>query len=517
MKKICFFCLVAFLFCSCQPAPQKTEAELSAFGAFVYELDTLQMEHHLQAVLRADTSSWKAHIVVRKRYEDIAQFEDTPLWFSRLGVTPEADSMLAVLRRELPVNGLDTTAFLLPQIARDLEIVHRLAFDSLCVSINEVLPRLDYNLSCTFVHYCAGQRYGFLRPDKLLNKLDYKIGSTDYARLFDYEVTAPDYDEALQQLSSDERIQYLRDSHPTGPVYEALRAAIDTVRDNAQRRTLAVNIERCRWQMTQPATDGRRIVVNLAAQQLWAFGTDSILNMKICCGSTLTKTPLLHSGITHLQVNPEWIIPQNIIKNEVTHHAGDSSYFARNHYYIIERSTGDTLRPSTVTAAQMLTGRFRIAQFGGAGNSLGRLVFRFPNDFAVYLHDTNNPSAFRRERRTLSHGCIRVQRPFDLACFLLPDADEWTIDRLRLSIDLPPETDRGRDFLRDLRKQEQQGQPRQRPLRLLTYHDVTPHVPLFIIYFTAYPNPESNLLEFFPDIYNYDRLLLRSGAGVFVH
>lgn len=504
--------ILTLLLGACINSPRQSEADLSAFASYVYRLDTTRLQHSMQAILAADTSHWRSDQTVRQRYTSFERFEDIPLWFSRMGVSPDADSLLALLRRQLPQEGLDTSAFLVPQIARDLAIVHELAFDSLGVDINELLPRLDYHLSQAFVRYAAGLRYGFVRPARLFNQLDYKVGSTDYARLFDFEVKAPDYDAVLQQLTdSEERMNYLRDSHPTGAVYEALRQQLSQTTDPAQRRTLAINLERCRWQMPQPPTAGRRILVNLAAQQLWAISPDSTMNMLICCGSTLTKTPLLHSAVSHLQVNPDWIIPQNIIRNEVVHHAGDSAYFARNHYYIVNRSTGDTLRARQVTSAQMESGQLRIGQHGGPGNSLGRIVFRFANGFAIYLHDTNNPNAFKRERRTLSHGCIRVQRPFDLAQFLLPDADEWTLDRLRLSMDLPPESERGIQYLKDLntRKREDPSFSIPKPLRLISYHDVKPNVPVYITYFTAYPNPTTGSVEFFSDIYGYDKVIAR--------
>lgn len=504
--------IFATVLVACTDNRPLSEADLSAFGTYVYRLDTLQLQQTLQELLATDTSQWRADQTVRQHYASAARYEDTPLWFTRMGVSPDADSLLAQLRRRLPLDGLDTAAFFVPQIARDLDIVHKLAFDSLGVSINELLPRLDYRLSQVYVRYTTGQRYGFLRPAKLLNQLDYKIGSSDYARLFDFDTQAPDYDEALRQLTDDKhRMNYLGASRPAAAAYDALSQRLAQTTIPEERKTLAVNIERCRWQMPQPPAQGRRILVNLAAQQLWAIGPDSVMTMRICCGSNLTKTPLLHSNITHMQVNPDWIIPQNIIKNEVTHHAGDSAYFARHRYYIVERATGDTLNAKHVTAAQMQSGRLRIGQHGGPGNSLGRIVFRFANNFAIYLHDTNNPSAFSRERRTLSHGCIRVQRPFDLAQFLLPEADEWTLDRLRLSMDLKPETERGRQYLKDLatRKREDPSFTPERPLRLITYHDVAPPVPVYITYFTAYPNPATDSVEIYPDLYGYDKIIAR--------
>lgn len=421
-------------------------------------------------------------------------------WFDRMGVSTDADSLLSYMRHELSRNGLDTTAFFVPQIAEDLDIVHKLAFDSLGVNINEVLMRLDDNLTEAFVSYTIGQRYGFVRPDKLLNRLNMKPDSSGYARLFDYDIESPDEKEARGKVSSSDRMDYLLASQPKNNIYRTLQTRLANTSDKALRQKIAVNMERCRWRIKHPEENQRMILVNIAAQQLWAVCPDSVLNMKICCGATATKTPLLNSTINYIQVNPEWIIPNNIIKTDVARHAGDSAYFARNNYYIINRSTGDTLNPVMVSSAELKSGSMRVGQRGGAGNSLGRIVFRFPNNFSVYLHDTNNRGAFSRERRTLSHGCVRVQKPFELACFLLPEIDDWAKDKLRISMDIHPETERGLIFI-----SEHADDPR--PFRLSTYHDVNPRVPVYIVYFTVYPNPETGEIDTYPDIYGYDKVI----------
>ena len=478
------------------------EAEHSAFGEYVYALDTLQMEQCLTHLLNADTLRWAADDPIHSRYASIGKYENAPLWFSRLGVSSQADTLLSFLHRELSRHGLDSAAFFLPQIAADLEVVHKLAFDSVGQSINEVLPRLDYLLSKAYARYTVGQRYGFVRPDKMLNRMDYKTDGDGYARLFDYEVKAPDYDEPVRKLEGADRMDYLFQSQPADPLYQTLQKELTAAPDQASRQKIAVNMERCRWQVKRPDGPGRYILVNIPALQLWAVGGDTVLDMRICCGAYATKTPLLQSEITHLQVNPDWIIPQSIVNNEVSAHGGDSAYFARHRYYIVDRQSGDTLDPAGVTGAEMRERRFRIGQKGGVGNSLGRIVFRFPNNFGVYLHDTNNRGAFQRERRTLSHGCVRVQKPFDLACFLLPAADEWTLDRIRLSMDFRPQTERGRQYLID-----HAGGPR--PLRLMPYHDVVPRVPVFINYYTVYPNPKTGSIEQWPDLYGYDKVISR--------
>ena len=170
-------------------------------------------------------------------------------------------------------------------------------------------------------------------------------------------------------------------------------------------------------------------------------------------------------------------------------------YFARNKYSIVERESNDTLNAANVSKEKLLSGNVRVVQKGGAGNSLGRIVFRFPNNFSVYLHDTNNRGAFQRDKRTLSHGCVRIQKPFDMACFLLPELDEWTKDKLRLSMDIRPETEQGRAY---------QNAHAGEPVRLVKYLDVSPKVPVYIVYYTAYPNPATGKVELWPDIYKYD-------------
>ena len=426
----------------------------------------------------------------------------TGVWFDRMGVSADADSVYSYLSREVPRNGLDTAAFFIPQIARDLEIVHKLAFDSVGVSINDLLPRLDANLTKAYVRFATGQRYGFMRP-RVFNYMDPKVGQPGtFARVFDYDLAAPDTTEAAKKVKENDRVSYLIESAPNAYIYKALIKEMDNTTDAERRLKLAVNMERCRWQIPHPKENVRQILVNIASQHLWALGGDSVLDMRICCGAVPTKTPLLNSAISYMQVNPEWVIPYNIVKTEVAHHAGDSAYFARNRYSIIDKESGDTLNVADVGSGNLLSGNLKVSQKGGAGNSLGRIVFRFPNDFSIYLHDTNNRGAFQRDRRTLSHGCVRVQKPFELACFLLPSVDEWTRESLRISMDIPPVTERGKEWIRN-------HADAQRPYRLIGYHDVKPHVPLYILYYTTFPNPKTGAVDFLPDIYGFDKVIIK--------
>ena len=492
--------LTIMLLSACTSIFGPTEAELSAFGEYVYRIDSLQLNEQLNHILNEDKLQNNTRTVVHQYYKGKIDTGQPMLWITRMGVDSDADALLTQLRHEIPLAGLDTAAFHLAEIAQDLNVIHTLAFDSLGIDINTLLPRLDYNLSQAYVCYAIGQRYGFVNPDKLLNQLDFNEELHSYTRLFDYEVKTPDYEEAIRHLTSDERMDYLRQSSPNDSVYLKLQDRLSASTDVAERHKLAINMERCRWQLKKPQADERRVLVNLPAQQLWAMCPDTIINMRICFGKKSTKTPLLASGISRIDVNPDWIITPNIIKNEVSIHAGDSAYFARNRYYIVNLNSGDTLNPAHVSMSQLQSGTLRVGQRGGAGNSLGRIVFRFPNNFSVYLHDTSNRGAFDLAQRALSHGCIRVQKPFDLALFALSDLEEWDADRLRISMDIKPITEQGMQYL-----EEHHDDPR--PLRLIRQQTVTPSLPLYIIYYTAYPNPESGAVEYWSDPYGYDAVI----------
>ena len=268
------------------------------------------------------------------------------------------------------------------------------------------------------------------------------------------------------------------------------------------RMRLLCNMERRRWcQEQRPDRREKYVIVNVAAFHLWGVSPDTIIDMRVGCGAIKTKTPLLNSYFTHMNVNPDWMIPMSIIQNDIARHAGDPSWFSLRGYYIADRKSGNRLDPAGVSSEQLLSGAYRVAQQGGPGNSLGRIIFRFPNNFSVFLHDTSTRAFFGQDNRGVSHGCVRVQHPFELARFLINDPDEWLLDTLRISLGLTPETDRGRQYM--------EGEDRPEHPRLVDYVGVMPRVPLFITYYTVYPDPATGRLQNYPDVYGYDKAIER--------
>ena len=505
------FCL---LLTSCDEAPvtvrqNLTKELLSKWQQEEYALNIRELDECLEQFVSKDHDTTVYDAATRRYYRD----QQPLLWATRRGVDAKADSVLAYLEQAVPAHGLSAKAFQLSQIREDLDKAKSL--DTTSQRLLPLMARLEYRLTKAFLRYTGGQRYGFADPRRVYNRLTPRTTDSlghvkNYVRLFDAPVDhcpkhyADSIATLFRQLDPSEVSTFLHEQEPDDKTYETLRLQLPSATTAEARTRILVNMERLRWRMPhKPSTDKRSVLVNLAARQLWATCPDSSINMRIVCGATKSKTPMLASFINLLQINPEWNIPMSIIRNDIAHHAGNPGYFARHRYYIANRSTGQRVSAANVTAGQLLSGAYRVAQESGAGNSLGRLIFRFPNNFDVYLHDTSNRGAFQGDLRLLSHGCVRLEKPFELTRFVLAGVDDWTLDKIRLSIDLPPETDRGKEMIKN-REEGSKG------LRLINSHYINPTMPVYLLYYTEYPNPITGQLQIWPDVYGYDAPLERA-------
>ena len=468
-----------------------------------YALDAQQIRESLEHISSADHDSATTDRLTRQYYKH----HGSPVWIDRRGIDSRADTLLKVLRREVPRMGFSERAFFVADIDADLQRVRELQLDDKH-TLNQLLAQVEFNLTKAYLRYTQGQRYGFADPHVVLNGIDPTATDSTgralgYRRLYDVDTDRPGKDFtrlALGKLTADSLSEFLAEVQPNSRLYNRLADLLPTSDEN-KRRKLMVNMERCRWrEHDRPADHRKYVLVNVPAYHLWAVDGDSVLDMRACCGAVKTKTPLLSSHINRMDVNPEWLIPSSIISNDIAHHAGNPDYFSRRRYYIVNRQTGQRVSPASVSREQLLSGRYRVAQSGGAGNSLGRIIFRFPNNFSVFLHDTSSRDVFSRDNRGVSHGCVRVQRPFDLAHFLFDEEpDEWTLDKLRISMDISPESDKGKEYMADTLKRKQ--------TRLVSSMPVSPRVPLYITYYTVYPDPATGQLLYYPDVYGYDKAI----------
>lgn len=471
--------------------------------AFVF--DAQEVRSNLHAMIKADDDATEADRQTRSYYSA----DENPLvWLRCTGLDDRADSLLSWLHRVHEM-GMSEQAFCVKDIENDLQRLRNLDFDEGRYSINRIAARLEYRLTKACLRYSYGQRYGFVQPHRLFNSLDAEKTDTagnvlKYRGLFDVDMDRPSKHYAhtvIDKVRADSIADYLARIQPNDRFYQQLRSMLPTATGADNRRRILVNMERARWRRHQPITDhGKRIIVNIPAYHLYAYSPDNVLDMRVVCGTLRTKTPQLSSYIEYMEVNPQWVIPMSIVENDVARHAGDSAYFARHRYRIFERSTNRQLNVQSVSTSMLLSGRYRVAQDGGAGNSLGRIVFRFKNNFSVFLHDTSNPGAFSRDSRAASHGCVRVSKPFELARFVLDSPDEWLLDRIRISMGMEPESPQGQEYV------ESHGKDN---TKLIGYVPVKPRVPLYILYYTLWPDA-AGMMQTWPDVYGYDDVIWKN-------
>jgi murein L,D-transpeptidase YcbB/YkuD len=141
----------------------------------------------------------------------------------------------------------------------------------------------------------------------------------------------------------------------------------------------------------------------------------------------------------YLEINPYWNVPKSILKKELIHDLKKDPELIQNDHYEIVTGWGDdspVLDPSTIDWNTVNAATFpgRVRQKPGPWNALGRIKFMFPNQFHVYMHDTPGRRLFRKAHRALSHGCIRLEKPVDLALFVLKDNPKWNRKKIQNAI-----------------------------------------------------------------------------------
>jgi murein L,D-transpeptidase YcbB/YkuD len=189
-------------------------------------------------------------------------------------------------------------------------------------------------------------------------------------------------------------------------------AALGTPATARGEQDIIAQMERWRW--LPPDLGANHIIVNVPEFQVRVFRDGKLVHQaRAIVGKPDSATPIFSHKMDHVVVNPSWFVPPSILKKEfLPGLAADPDYAAKRGYVVTRRGSNISVR-----------------QPPGERNALGWIKFMFPNDHAVYLHDTPNRRLFALDRRALSHGCVRVDNPFLLADQVL--GPEWTHERLK--------------------------------------------------------------------------------------
>lgn len=231
------------------------------------------------------------------------------------------------------------------------------------------------------------------------------------------------FDGALQQAV----IQFQRRHglKEDGAVAKETLAALNVpVEDRIDQ--IRVNLERARWVLRDPGETF--VLVDIAGFRV-SFNKESkvIWSCRAQVGQPYRDTPVFRSKITQMQLNPAWVVPPTIFEKDILPAARkDPSYLNKKGIKVLD-SHGKEVNPKTLNWSLYPKRPFpyTLRQNPGAQNALGLIKIIFPNPYLVYMHDTPHKELFASENRTFSSGCIRLEKPFELAELLLDNPTRW--------------------------------------------------------------------------------------------
>lgn len=247
------------------------------------------------------------------------------------------------------------------------------------------------------------------------------------------------------------------------------------------RKTLEINLDR--WRRIPKNLGDRYIIVNIAGYYMDVFiGDTSDLHKQVMVGNPRTSTPVFSDVMHYIDLNPTWTVPYSIASREMLPKVKkDPSYLTRNNYEVL--SGGKSVNVYSIDWESLSRSNlpYTFRQKPGSNNALGIVKFMFPNRYNIYLHDTQSKHLFMEDYRAFSHGCIRLEKPMELAYYLFKDDPKWSKEKL--------------DATLNKRKNKR--------------INLEVPVPIYLLYFTAWVN-DSEELFFLPDVYKRDAVLMES-------
>ncbi len=284
------------------------------------------------------------------------------------------------------------------------------------------------------------------------------------------------YDGAL--VDAVKRFQMRHGLDPDGRLGKATVAQLNTPLSRRVRQ-LQLTLERWRW--VPYGFPRPPIVINIPEFVLRAVNDsyETDLEMKVVVGKAYRhQTPMFAAEMNRVVFRPYWNVPLSIQRAELVPKLDrDPAYLAKNHYEVVtpQNTVVTNGIVDQATLEQLRSGKLHIRQIPGPENALGLVAFRFPNEYDVYLHATPATELFAKSRRDFSHGCIRAEKPQQLAEWVLRNQPAWTPERIADTMN-GPET-----------VQVKLDQP----------------IPILIVYATAVAL-ENGEVRFFDDIYGQD-------------
>ncbi len=453
------------------------EAELHGLPSSRYPFDELS-----QAIFESDPSQQaKLELMATEAFLLFAQdvsggILNPSMIDANINVSPrrkEAGTLLSALTESLNINLFFGNLFPKSNEYKSLrDELKNLREASLNRSWGDLVPT-DAVLAVGMTH----DNVPFLR--KRLSKMGYPVYKV-HSRLFD------------EQLN--DSVKRFQEYHGLNPDGVFGKRSIEAINVPAKTRLMQVlvNLERMRWNNEDRGAE--YVLVNQPNfHAYFKSGNEKVWESRVVIGLPSNQTAEFNDTMTHMVVNPTWHVPKSIAVEEyLPLIQSDPNFLTDNEMVLMVRGT-DTIIDSNLIDMQAFTPDnfpFLIKQIPSNINALGLVKFMFPNKFSIYMHDTPMKDLFFKDERTFSHGCIRLQEPFQFAYSLLREQE------------VNPES----KFQEVLEKAEE------------TYINLSRKIPVYITYRTAFFD-EFGQIHYRADIYGRDALVYMAlvDAGVSIY
>lgn len=352
----------------------------------------------------------------------------------------------------------------LSQLVKELEPKHE-EYVKLKEGLDDFLDSAEFKRT-TYISYPAKDSLA------MMDQLQRRLFELDYLLSPKEELDSTAWKQVIRKYQKDQKLTV------TGKLNEATVHKLNFT-DLEKFKQVAVTLDK--FKQIPDSLPATRVWVNIPAYFLKVYEQDTVaLESRVIVGTSKTPTPEIVSIIGNFVTYPQWTVPFSIIHKEmIPKIQQDINYLAKQNLMVVDKDD-NIIDPATINWSKMSKKYFpyMIKQRQGDDNSLGVMKFNFRNKHSVYLHDTNARWLFQKSQRSLSHGCVRVQKWKELAEFLVRK------DTLTIPVDSLT------SWISRKEKRVVQGFER---------------VPIFIRYFTC--EGRDGKIRFYEDIYGSDKIL----------
>lgn len=526
--------LLCFAVYSCKEEAQKQNTVQSFFSTEVYNSEDFAAQCRTVTAQYIDSNLFSSAQQIQLLYK-AANYK--AIWLKDDGTTMLADSFLADIT-QMDGDGIDVERYHLNSLKEKVK-----AFANGQKMDIPAIVSLDTLLSATYIKAAKDLLLGVLKPasvDSLwyhvndsswaMNQSLASIAQGRYTMLDSFRSQIPAYhilskalfhyhslatDSAMLQLKLAVHTDSCADSIVTAiiqketpwlnPISDTLTGAMATIqayqqfyglkrtgkKDSLTLRTLAApfaqniallkaNMERLRWLPRR--LEATNVTVNIPMMELaLRRNGQEVLRMNVVVGKPSRQTPVLNASMANVVINPPWGVPPTILKKDVLPGVmrSGAAYLRKKGLKAYDRK-GNIIDAGNITASNYRNYTFR--QPPGARNALGEIKFNLPNKWDIYLHDTPHREDFTKYNRAQSSGCIRVQRPKEMAEYILAamEGKRYTPERIDSVIHT----------------------------RNTRFETLSNKIPVHIIYLTAYEDANGGHVRFARDIYSRDKKLM---------